>query len=75
MPAGRQPVHTVRTDGEGREEVYRFVKEQLKNGRQAYVVAPLIEESDKIDARSAEELDKELKNFFPVFARHWFTET
>ncbi len=67
MPAGRQPVHTVRTDGEGREEVYRFVKEQLKNGRQAYVVAPLIEESDKIDARSAEELDKELKKFFSGF--------
>lgn len=60
MPRGRQPIKTVQADMESRNRVYDFVKKQLKEKKQAYVVAPLIEESDKIDAKSAEELHKEL---------------
>ena len=67
MPAGRQPVKTVQTDGEGRRKVYAFVGEQLKKGRQAYVVAPLIEESDKVEAKSAEQLYQELTELFRGF--------
>lgn len=62
MPKGRKPVKTTLADMEKRARVYDFVKEQLREGRQAYVVAPLIEESDKIDAKSAEELYEELKD-------------
>ena len=62
MPKGRKPIKTTLADMEKRARVYDFVKEQLREGRQAYVVAPLIEESDKIDAKSAEELYEELQN-------------
>ncbi|MGN0658729.1 MAG: ATP-dependent DNA helicase RecG [Emergencia sp.] len=64
MPAGRRPVLTSRTDSEGRRKVYDFVEKQLAEKKQAYVVAPLIEESDKVDARSAEALYVELKERF-----------
>ncbi len=63
----RQPVRTVQTDESGRRKVYRFVREQMEQGRQAYVVAPLIEESDKIEAKSAERLHRELKELFADF--------
>ena len=67
MPRGRQPIKTMQADMENRNRVYDFVKKQLKEKKQAYVVAPLIEESDKIDAKSAEELHKELSQKFAGF--------
>lgn len=73
MPKGRKPIKTTLADMEKRARVYDFVKEQLRDGRQAYVVAPLIEESDKIDAKSAEELFDELQDRlkpFPVALIH-----
>ncbi|MBQ6662345.1 MAG: ATP-dependent DNA helicase RecG [Firmicutes bacterium] len=60
MPAGRQPVKTTLVRREERGKMYRFVASQLREGRQAYVVAPLISESEKIEALSAEELYEEL---------------
>lgn len=68
MPKGRIPIKTTQTDREGRSQVYGFVKKQLQQGRQAYVVAPLIEESDKVDAKSAEELFAELSRIFSGFS-------
>lgn len=73
MPKGRKPIKTTLADMEKRARVYDFIKEQLREGRQAYVVAPLIEESEKIDAKSAEELFEELKDRlkpFPVALIH-----
>lgn len=60
MPKGRKAIKTSMFHGDERGRVYGFVKKQLTAGRQAYVVAPLIEESEKVDAKSAEELYKEL---------------
>ena len=60
MPEGRKAVKTKVFHGEERGRVYSFVKKELAAGRQAYVVAPLIEESEKVDAKSAEEVYKEL---------------
>lgn len=68
MPKGRIPIKTTQTDMEGRRKVYGFVKKQLQQGRQAYVVAPLIEESEKIDAKSAEELFAELTRLLEGFS-------
>ncbi|MBR4020604.1 MAG: ATP-dependent DNA helicase RecG, partial [Firmicutes bacterium] len=68
MPKGRKPIKTTLADEEKRARVYDFVKEQLRAGRQAYVVAPLIEESDKIDAKSAEELYEELRDRLKPFS-------
>lgn len=64
MPLNRLPVKTMLFDGGSRSKVYGFVKEQLDLKKQAYVVCPLIEESEKINARSAEELYEELTQKF-----------
>ena len=53
MPAGRKPVKTVLRSEKRRGEVYAFVKDQLEQGRQAYVVYPLVEESEKVDLKDA----------------------
>jgi len=68
MPKGRKPIKTTLADIEKRARVYDFVKEQLREGRQAYIVAPLIEESDKIDAKSAEALYEELRDRLKPFS-------
>lgn len=61
-PPGRQPVRTfVRTD-ERRRLIYNFVKKEIENGRQAYVVCPLIEETEDCDLPSAETVYQELSN-------------
>lgn len=53
LPPGRLPVRTTARPETRREEVYAFVREQVDAGRQAYVVLPVIEESEKIDVRAA----------------------
>lgn len=53
MPKGRQPIVTRATFQSKRPQVLQFVKEQLGQGRQAYIIFPLVEESEKIDLKSA----------------------
>lgn len=67
LPAGRQKTVTRNLTPADRDKCYDFVKRQLEQGRQAYVVAPLIEESDSIEARSAQETAEELKKRFSGF--------
>ena len=55
MPQGRKPVKTLLRYPSKRSEVHRFVDEQLEAGCQAYIVYPIVEESDKVDLRSATE--------------------
>jgi ATP-dependent DNA helicase RecG len=53
LPRDRKPVKTIlRHEGE-KESVYQFVREQVRAGRQAYFVYPLIEESEKVDLKAA----------------------
>ncbi|HET6665223.1 MAG TPA: ATP-dependent DNA helicase RecG [Acidimicrobiales bacterium] len=60
-PAGRQPIVTTWARGEEAEAgVWAAVRDQVAAGRQAYVVTPLIEESDKLEARSAEDTHAQL---------------
>jgi ATP-dependent DNA helicase RecG len=54
-PPGRRPVRTVLRSEPARERVFGFVREQVEAGRQAYVVYPLVEESDKLDVKAATE--------------------
>ncbi len=65
MPAGRKPVKTHLRYNDSRGKVYDFVASQVAEGRQCYVVAPLIEESDALDCRSAEELYEEISAKYP----------
>lgn len=65
MPAGRRPVRTFIRDSGARDKIYDFVEGQVREGRQCYVVAPLIEESEAIDLKSAEELYEEISSKHP----------
>ncbi len=53
-PAGRKPIQTVLRSEKRRGEVYSFIRDQLREGRQCYVVYPLVEESEKLDLKDAE---------------------
>ncbi len=55
LPAGRQPVKTWVVGEERRSGAYEFVRERLREGRQAYFVCPLVEGSDKLEAKAAAE--------------------
>jgi len=59
-PAGRQPVTTVLRSEKGREKVLEFVRRETDEGRQAYVVYPVIEESEKIDLKAATTMFQQL---------------
>lgn len=59
-PPGRKPVQTLLYSDEKRLEVYQGVRRQVQLGRQAYIVCPLIEESEAMQARSAEQVYEEL---------------
>ena len=67
MPEGRKKIITKLAHSEDRMAMYDFIKKKMRAGEQAYVVAPLISESDKIDAFSAEELFDELKDIYRGF--------
>jgi ATP-dependent DNA helicase RecG len=54
LPAGRQPIETRLVEEDERAGAYEFVREQLRAGRQAYVVCPLVEESEKMEGKAAE---------------------
>jgi len=56
LPPGRLPIRTIARSEARRQEIYRFVQEQIDAGRQAYVIFPLVEESDKIDLKAATEM-------------------
>jgi ATP-dependent DNA helicase RecG len=60
MPPGRMPVHTFFYRQSQLAGVYKKIREQVAMGRQAYIVCPLVEESEKIDLLSAVELASEL---------------
>lgn len=66
LPAGRKPIRTFLRYKDSRKKIYDFVEAQVKEGRQAYVVAPLIEESEAIDCKSAEEIYDELCRAYPA---------
>ncbi|MDE6311744.1 MAG: ATP-dependent DNA helicase RecG [Muribaculaceae bacterium] len=55
LPPGRKPVSTVLRFDQQRTQVYRAMGAQLRQGRQVYIVYPLIEENEKLDLKSLEE--------------------
>ena len=67
MPKGRKPVITKKTYSSRREKVWDFLESEIHKGRQAYVVYPLVEESEKIDLKNAVDEYEKLKKRFPDF--------
>ncbi|PJF48456.1 MAG: ATP-dependent DNA helicase RecG [Chloroflexi bacterium] len=67
MPPGRQPIETHWFPPAERERAYRFVQHQVEQGRQAFIICPLVEESDKIEAKAAvEEYERLQREVFPT---------
>ncbi|MDO4546284.1 MAG: ATP-dependent DNA helicase RecG, partial [Bacillota bacterium] len=64
LPPGRQKIETRTLKAEQRDKCYDFVEKQLQQGRQAYVVTPLIEDSELLDAKSAQQTAEELAKRF-----------
>lgn len=61
LPPGRQKINTYYRDKNSRDKVYKFAIEEIKKGRQVYVVCPLVEENEESDLSSVEEIYEELK--------------
>ena len=68
LPKGRKKVETYWVKNNEIEKVYRFIEKEVKKGRQAYVICPLIEESDKLDVQNAIDVHRELIQRFPNFS-------
>lgn len=68
MPPNRSPVKTYLLDDPKRSQAYRFIADQVKQGRQVYVLCPLIEDSPKLDLRPARKIFEHLQGqVFPDF--------
>ena len=66
-PAGRKPVQTILKSDKTRDEAYDLIRAQLREGRQVYVVYPLVEESEKLDLKDAESGAEELRERFRAY--------
>ncbi|UOQ43090.1 ATP-dependent DNA helicase RecG [Halobacillus salinarum] len=64
MPAGRKPVETYWVKGEMTNRVLSFIHKEVADGHQAYVICPLIEESDKLDIQNAVDIYTQLSAVF-----------
>jgi ATP-dependent DNA helicase RecG len=68
LPPGRQAIKTTLITGQDRSHAYDLIKREMAQGRQAYVVLPLVEESEKLDLKSAVEEHQRLAQvIFPDF--------
>jgi ATP-dependent DNA helicase RecG len=66
LPPGRRPISTTARPESRREEVHAFVRREIEQGRQAYIIYPLVEESSKVDLRAATEMADHLaQDVFP----------
>ncbi len=66
MPPGREEIKTRWLRPGERQRAYAFVESQIKKGRQAFIICPLVEESDKIEAKAAvEEYERLQEQIFP----------
>jgi ATP-dependent DNA helicase RecG len=68
-PPGRRPVRTMAKPDSRRDEVYELVRRELEAGHQAYVIYPLVEESEKVDLRAATAMADHLRaEVFPEYS-------
>jgi len=68
LPPGRKPIKTTIMPDSRRDELHAFVRRELQAGRQAYVIYPLVEESEKIDLKAATVMaDTLAQDVFPEF--------
>ncbi|MEE2709539.1 MAG: ATP-dependent DNA helicase RecG [Gemmatimonadota bacterium] len=61
LPPGRKPIETQWVPDTKRQETYTSIREEIERGRQAYVVCPLVDESEKLDLKAATEMAEHLQ--------------
>ena len=68
LPPGRQAIDTMVKQGKDRKKVYDLIRREIAQGRQAYIIFPLVEESEKLDLKAATEEHQRLSEvIFPEF--------
>lgn len=67
LPPGRKPIQTLHVYDKKREGLYQSIRKQLQEGRQVYIVYPLIEESEKLDLKNLEDGYKHIQEVFPEY--------
>lgn len=67
MPAGRKPIKTIHRTDAARLQVFGFIREQINQGRQAYIVYPLIEESAALELKDLMDGYESIARAFPEF--------
>ncbi|HVS97742.1 MAG TPA: ATP-dependent DNA helicase RecG [Puia sp.] len=72
LPPGRQPISTVHRYEDRRPQVMDFLRHEIAKGRQAYVIFPLIEESEKLDYENLEKGYENIKAWFPE-PKYWIS--
>ncbi|MBL7085056.1 MAG: ATP-dependent DNA helicase RecG [Candidatus Omnitrophica bacterium] len=61
LPKGRRPISTFRVENKAIKDVYKFIREEISSGRQAYIVYPLVKRSLKFELKAATEMYQKLK--------------
>ncbi|MBS1917492.1 MAG: ATP-dependent DNA helicase RecG [Bacteroidetes bacterium] len=72
LPPGRQPIITVHRYDDNRQRVMEFIREEIAKGRQAYIIFPLIEESEKLDYENLMKGYENVKAYFPE-PKYWIS--
>lgn len=67
LPPGRKPIRTLHRYDNKKAELYAFLREEIRRGRQVYVVYPLIEESEKLDYKDLEAGYETFQEVFPEY--------
>ena len=67
FPPGKKPIHTKLFEEKKREQAHQLLRKELEAGRQAYVVYPLVEPSEKVDLQAAIEAVEQLREHFAPF--------
>ena len=67
LPPGRKPVKTIHMYNTREDELYAFIRRQVDEGRQAYIVYPLIKESEKSDLKNLEDGWRKISGLFPQY--------
>ena len=67
LPPGRKPIKTIVKADSRRDEVYALMRAEIEQGRQVYVIYPLVDESEKIDLKAATAMAEEIALVFPQY--------
>lgn len=67
LPPGRKPIQTIHQFDNRRKSMYEFMRKQIQEGRQVYIVYPLIQESEKMDIKNLEEGYLHICEEFPEY--------